>query len=585
MNKRGVLPALGIILIIIFAFAIVITIMFLAAVQQMTRWLLLASGVAILLFSAWALAKGYLKDQTAKTIVIIFLLAGVGLIAWSASGLISQTVYQTPIFCNDYEFTCCSIYEETIPPSPVTSTLYFECNAMECTISSAGSSTWWKGSQNCRLEANIFGSYMECDDGVRFQTGVLDDYKLYEGEILWTALGVSGIDIYGTRKNVRLVFCGRSGGCGYYGGVPVLGADRCKFPSNQEGKIYSEGGSLIKTNAAYYSVATEGTCVLAWQRGDEHLCGYKEETCTRDSDCGGHTYGNQECYARTLQTYGCVEYGTPVGSEIDRFPWESGWGSGGDEYSYGKSCEQISAQQVQCCGDTDCATVGENMFCDTSTFTCKQEVVCTQDVQCGTSIQCDWITKQLKKPVCRSGQCTFETTPVDCCIDNNCPENYYCTASRECAPRTENCYQCPYECCYGECVSDGGYFDKPCPSNAPFCVNNRCQSESECNSDADCPPEKPTCENGICIQQVPGECVDKFLGLVIATWVEEQEYDCDILCQIGITKPKLIEKAYCKYDYTIIIISGLVIIAIVIILSLIPKKAQPKFITKSKRRS
>jgi hypothetical protein len=268
---------------------------------------------------------------------------------------------------------------------------------------------------------------------------------------------------------LRLDFCGRAG-CTV--GVPVLGADGCHF-NPEKAKIYTTANQLI--NAVSYTVPKD-TCVLSFQSGDRHICGYAEESCQSNSDCGGHTYGDKECNGRTLQTYGCISFGNPTSLEKDRLPSESGWGTDSSQTLFGKRCEIISSQQVQCCGDTDC---GVNYFCDRSTWTCKQNVQCTSDYNCGTSIQCDYTVKKLKKPICSSGQCAFQETPVDCCLDLNCPTGYYCTAERKCAEKVAVCLECPYECCENQCEVSGGYFDKTCPSNRPFCVDNACKSEDQ----------------------------------------------------------------------------------------------------------
>ncbi|GAG16766.1 unnamed protein product, partial [marine sediment metagenome] len=235
----------------------------------------------------------------------------------------------------------------------------------------------------------------------------------------------------------RLDFCGRSG-CVV--GVPVSGADQCKF-NPQNGKIYTTIGQMI--NAFSWTVP-KGQCVLAFQSGDRHICGYKEETCESDNDCGGHTYGKFECSGRTLQEYGCKSFGQIQPLQKDRLPVDSNWGKDSSESLFGKRCEVKSTRQVSCCGDTDCGT---NFFCDRETWACKKEVECNVNTDCGVSIQCDWASKTLKKPVCTFGTCDFEETPVDCCSDVNCPSEFFCNAERKCEERVATCTTCPYECC------------------------------------------------------------------------------------------------------------------------------------------
>ena len=52
---------------------------------------------------------------------------------------------------------------------------------------------------------------------------------------------------------------------------------------------------------------------MTWNAGSRHICGNLEEQCSSDSDCSGHTYGNKECYQRTLQSYGCRDLSLPPG--------------------------------------------------------------------------------------------------------------------------------------------------------------------------------------------------------------------------------------------------------------------------------
>ncbi|MBA7649823.1 hypothetical protein ES703_57622 [subsurface metagenome] len=263
----------------------------------------------------------------------------------------------------------------------------------------------------------------------------------------------------------RLDFCGRAG-CTV--GVPVAGADQCTFHPNLN-TVYTSTSALTgKVITISYTVPM-ASCVLAFQSGDRHICGYKEETCERDTDCGGHTYGNVECIGRTKQTYGCRSFGTPI-SEHDRGPFDFGWGSDAYQTSantFGKRCEIIRAEPVQCCGDTDCGT---GMFCDVNTFTCKESVECTYDYQCGVSVQCDFSTKTLKTPVCRIGKCTFDEVSVECCNDQQCPSGFFCNADKECEERAIIKKQCPFECCEGEDL----YFDRLCPESKPHCVDGAC---------------------------------------------------------------------------------------------------------------
>lgn len=423
-----------------------------------------------------------MTKKNKKLVLMILLILGVvgvlGLMGsldkYFVAGDLAQSF--TPVFCNDYSFTCCNEKLDYSQNFKLTTTDAIICPsyAYKCTVTSA-QSEFYVGSQDCGYKWGWRyggGYYYHCDDDAKYSAP--KDVSPLDYVMGGATLGNNIVmKVY----TLRLDFCGRAG-CTV--GVPVLGADQCKF-NPENGKIYTTAQQLI--NAVSYTVP-EGQCVLSFQRGDRFICGYKEETCNGDSDCGGHTYGNYECSGRTLQKYGCVSFGESQPLERDRFPSEAGWGSS-QETTFGRRCEIISAEQVQCCGDSAC---GSNAFCDIgNTWTCKQQVQCYQDVDCGVTQQCDYVSKKLKTPRCRNGQCTYDEVSVECCNDQNCPAaGYFCNANRKCEERLVSCIPCPYECCQDECDLNGGYFDKDCPLENPFCVDNACIDE-------DIPPT--TCNN------------------------------------------------------------------------------------------
>lgn len=398
----------------------------------------------------------------------------------------------TPIFCNDYEFTCCGGKPTYSNPS-IFLTSYYQCpySAYKCTVSSVGVPSgfdWYVGKGTCSIQYPALSQpYGQCSSEIKRATIMSPGDYLY---IRSTAIiQVNQVTVTAQVKitNYQLGFCGRSGAVGedVTCGVPVSGADGCKFnPTN--GKVYTSTNSLSGLTNVYSYTVPLGNCVLAFQSGDRHVCGYKEESCSSDSECTGHTFGDKECTGRTLQTYGCASFGnTIVGG--DRSPSDMGWGSDAQQSSsntFGKRCNIISAQTVQCCGDTDCGT---NMVCDTSTFTCKQanQVQCTTDnvaITCGVSQICDWTTKQMKKPICSSGRCDYKTDTVECCLDVNCPTGYYCNAEKKCTISQVAKQSCIKECC----VNDPLYFDRACPSDKPNCLDGTCSAKpaelSKCES-------------------------------------------------------------------------------------------------------
>jgi len=406
----------------------------------------------------------------------LVLLVGLGAYLGHRAGLFAVADTFTPIYCNDYEFTCCN--EQLISSFDQSWGTrqgdLFTCSASadRCQVDfsvNPSSNIWlFKSSNinNCHYASGIFvtDGYV-CTDGVslgsEFHGQIQPNDVVYitaTFEYLTPSFPIS-IDTYKS----RLDYCGRAG-CTT--GVPVLGADKCTFQTDKS--IYGTAGQIIKTPSASSTSYTvpKTTCVLAYQSGDRHICGNKEEQCAVDTDCSGHTYGNKECSARNLQTYGCKKYTDPNSATS----YDTGWTLGSDLSYTASRCEITSTQQVQCCGDTDC---GSNAFCDHTTFTCKQQVQCTQNSDCGVSQTCDWTTNQLKTPVCQSGQCSYNTQAVGCCLDTNCPQGYFCAADRTCKESSVPKQACPFACC----SQSSSYFDKPCVSGETCCGDNTCKQD------------------------------------------------------------------------------------------------------------
>jgi len=269
-------------------------------------------------------------------------------------GLTSATTF-TPIFCNDYEFTCCGGQVESSDSYLVTDEISWACPeySYTCIILSKSNDDvdWYVGEGNCKVvKFGLFAHRIECDYEEQNKKEMSPNEEVY---VRGVTGGYGDVESYLQIKIIRpkLGFCGRSGSSGEQTtcGVSVSGADGCEFSPN-EGVIYESTDSLSgKIQTSSYTVPI-GECILAFQSGDRHICGYKEESCSSNSDCDGHTYGNQECIGRKLQTYGCRDYGTSL-SEKDRGPFDSGWGveksepqKSGDA-DFGKRCE-ITKQKM-----------------------------------------------------------------------------------------------------------------------------------------------------------------------------------------------------------------------------------------------
>lgn len=551
MNKKGLA-----LMFMIFIVAI-ISILFIAfLISSKWKWILI--GIGLFMGALYVIAKTKApKVKIALTLILIILGA---LFIFGAGVLQTQLTGFTPVFCNDYEFTCCSEVVDYTQNFQITVSEALMCpsTATKCTVTFTSWETGiggleeaYIGSGNCQYKT--IGGWT-CNNLKK----VTSSTEMQPNEYIFTKSGQTKANIQNKVYKEQLYFTGKSASTI---GVQVSGADGCKF--NPEGDtIYSETGSKQTVTGSYTVPARE--CILSYQRNNRWICGYLEEQCDSDDDCGGHTYGNQECMGRTLQTYGCVEFGSTV-SERDRLPFESGWGSNNPQTSsntFGKRCEITSAQQVQCCGDTDC---GSSMFCDTSDFTCKTEVECTKDSDCGVSVICDWTTKELKTPKCSGGKCDYDTESVECCLDTNCPAGYYCTADKECAESVVEKKECPSECCIGLEL----YFDRPCPAGS-FCIDGSCTSQG-CTKDEDC-PKGQVCKNGDCIDKEELEC----------EWWQESytttKKDYGFLYWRAIIgTPKEYEESGCKLaSWWYLIVGGGVILILGIILILIFKQKRRK---------
>ena len=447
------------------------------------------------------------QNKIILTSIIVILILG----SLSAFILLSEPTTEsvvpgfTPIYCNDYSFTCCINQVESANTKSISDEIYFQCplTASKCMIGSHSTSSslneeWYTGSVNCRMRSFLWDDYWDCaDESTGFQT------ELEPGEYIWAKVPgseyatVTGTVNYETYEE-NLIFTGRAGSTV---GVPVSGADGCSFNPSA---TYKDGKLVDYEISATSYVVSEGDCIQTFVPGDRHICGNIEEQCDSDNDCDGHTYGNQECIGRTLQTYGCTQFGLPYyletyGSAVAYKPFEGD--NDGNEDALSR-CEITSSETVQCCGDNDC---GSNAFCDKSTWTCQETAPCGQDSDCGVSEQCARDTKELKKPICLSGSCAFDIVQeVECCISEDCPLDYFCDADYTCKESIISKLNCPYECCVGE----DSFFEKPCPSDK-FCVDNVCQEEV---------PDVCGCWVGVPFSE---KCMIKDLGCLISLWLEK----------------------------------------------------------------
>jgi len=416
------------------------------------------------------------------------------IIALFYTNVIQSTLLQstfTPIYCNDYEFTCCrekKDFESTITLK-LTEAVKCPSNANKCQILSHNSAGGlYVGSQNCRIGKRlIFFDAWICD-GEKIVPNAFP-LTIKAGEYAY--FDRTATLTYNSYSN-QLIFCGRSG-CDI--GVPVSGADGCTFQTNKD--IYDPNtGSLLKQSTGTISYTVNNNeCVLSYQQGDRHVCGNFEEICSSNADCGGHTYGNMECNARTLQVYGCNKLGNIVPSGVVQVNGEyTHYDTTQSKGDYGNipssRCAIQSANQVQCCGDADC---GSNALCDNNpssptAWTCKAKatVQCQQDSDCGVSTQCNINTKEIQKPYCTAlGKCDFKKIDdVQCCSNADCASGSFCDNDKKCKQSSVPKTTCIAECCVGE----ANYFDKPCPTGSN-CQDNKCTTTPPPPPPIKCPRE------------------------------------------------------------------------------------------------
>lgn len=425
-----------------------------------------------------------------QQILIWLLVAGVlSLIIWQGVALLGGVASTfTPIYCNDYEFSCCTPIVKTYTASlGYSDRMQCPTNAINCEIvsvsgMSVAETNLYRGSVNCRTQSVLGITSFTCDNKKGFFPG--QGVSIERGEYVWGKIPLVYPKLTYKVNSQSLTFCGRAG-CTI--GVPIK-SDSCTFNTGDEhndGKIYNSNGVVLGTS---YTVPVS-QCVLSWQSGDRHICGNVEEVCSADTDCNGHTYGNYECNARTLQKYGCRQLSLPAGITKDSSGYFGGDSLINSQKNYGtvtkSRCEITSAVTVQCCGDADC---GSNMFCDRDTWTCQKTVECAHDYDCGVSTQCDISTLKLKKPVCTSGECEYQIVQsVNCCSDNDCSDGYFCNSKYRCEESVNPKVACPFQCCPAANSEDAKkYFDKPCSPGL------NCQTDHTCTSNP--PPPPNTCD-------------------------------------------------------------------------------------------
>ena len=488
-------------------------------------------------------------------IIGVFIVAAVaGVVHFNVFGTRQSVLGTGNVYCSDYEFTCC-VPTATSGNVALSATSDWQCpaNAISCQISSYAPSTtyiYYSSTTPAVVSTiqNLFVPIYQANDQV-VKLSPSTPYTVPKGAFVWADRSTQ---ISYSINGEKLTFCGRAG-CTQ--GVDIS-SDNCAYTVST-GAIYTQSGQNVGVS---YTVPV-GQCVLSWQQGDQHVCGNVNDVCQTNADCGGHTYnGNQECYARTLQTYGCIAPTLP--STISKTSSGTYYSTAQDPFNnaniqvQGNTCGVTSTRTVQCCGDADC---GSGAVCDKSTWTCKApaQVQCTSDQQCGVSQQCNIATKQLVQPKCVSGTCQQQAVQnVGCCSSSDCPSGDFCNANYQCEQSNPNInVACPFQCCVGQ----QGYFDKACQTGQ-YCVGNSCVSNPQCTTDAQCNVNQQ-CQSGQCVAKNV-TCTAQFGGLIPTTGLQSTQHCDSFWCSVGLAKPAV--TTGCGYDYSVFsVIAGIILVIII----------------------
>jgi len=402
--------------------------------------------------------------------LIVVVLIGAGMI-YGGGNLFSTTSLSDAVWCNDYEFVCSGMgTTSSVTGSVLNYGNQYICQSDECqiTITQNAGSSYFIAPATASCSTNILGAvtcspqitYSGADYRVGTFTMRLNEHFYATAQMTYNAI----------RKDANLKYCGDAACDASVTGISVLGANKNTFITDK--RIYDPSGTVVREPLASgisYTVPVS-SCILS-PKSQQVLCGSKYSQCSADSDCAaGHTYlingKGAEASTGFLSIYGCKDYGSaPSFSLIDVLPSEST-----PNITYGKRCEVISQQQVQCTSNTMC---GSNAVCDTGkTWTCIQSNLkqCSSDWECGTQNVYDQPSKQIRKPTCSSGTCGYSVVKtVQCYYNTECSAGWYCDTDYTCKEQTNPKQACPNECC----VNDARYFDRLPPTGQVCCPSGR----------------------------------------------------------------------------------------------------------------
>lgn len=291
--------------------------------------------------------------------------------------------------------------------------------------------------------------------------------------------------------------------------------------------------------------------------GWEEMSGFNlnplEKYDNQDVICKYGIYGGELFALKELATVGGKRYST-LGDEL-----ESGRG--------------FCCNTGQCSGDLIC----EEYKCIEKSVVCK-EYQCDSHLDIGRVVSKDKYVEingnfYLETKYCNLDQCIETTRKSVACTPDYCSNvygaGYQCDDTMGCV-KIDLLSECPAGFC---CVEGGDYKIQNCAFNQECCLQEysadkyigvcrtECLSEDDCKVDEDC-EEGFNCVNGKCIYGGG----DEIVCAEGETLVTKEVGKCNLLCQIGVTKPVTETYTYCKKDFNMNILYAILGGAVIIIL-------------------
>jgi len=150
----------------------------------------------------------------------------------------------------------------------------------------------------------------------------------------------------------------------------------------------------------------------------------------------------------------------------------------------GSSCSHCVNNQCvdpECCTSDDCADVTDMVCSVCDMETCSMPECCADE-------DCPAVTDRICS-VCGGDTCSRP----ECCVDSDCLDGYICE-DQKCVEEGECDVDRPCENSNAICDIDNNY------NNCDYCDLDAKECKPGCETNANCPGEKPTCSNHRCMQ-------------------------------------------------------------------------------------